>query len=131
MKQVINELKSIRDEVSRLDRRVTDAVWMLQSQRDWWEKNHQKSDITSDLAHWISNRLDIYPADGAVKERATFLFDDFRRYCEKREIPPMTLTLWGRQMAKIFSKRKTQGRIYYLGIRMRRQRNGTPDYQQN
>jgi hypothetical protein len=120
MKKVINELKSIRDEVCRLDRRVTDAVWMLQSQRDRYEKNHQKSDITSDLAHWITDRLDIYPADGAVKERATALFHDFKSYCEKKEIPPMTLCLWGRQMAKMFSKRKTQGRIYYLGIRMRR-----------
>ena len=66
---------------------------------------------------WVDERCDV--SDTSTTTQASVLYSDFAVWRRELGQGRLTVTKWGRRMAKRFEKRKSHGVIRYLGVQLR------------
>lgn len=116
MLHCIEKLNEVRRDLGALERTVKQIGEDLQliSQRS----DNKPLEIPPSIDQWMSERLVTFEQDGS-RIAAGVAYDDYSKWAKARAIVPETLSMWGRAMTKMFSKKPINGHVVYFGFRLR------------
>jgi hypothetical protein len=110
MESEISKLNDMRVTLERAGRQLKEIVSVLE------RENVEHRETPPALFDWMQSNLQLQ--DGA-KCRASELFQNWQTWAHGKGIAPQTQTWFGREIGRVFRKKKVNGIVLYEGLKPR------------